>query len=143
MWLKKPYVEDAKITSLYGERVHPVTGIKKLHKGIDISLPIGTKLYAPLSGTVYRHDDPKGYGHYLTLSSVTEAGTKVLFLFAHLSEILIKDGETVKEFENIALSGNSGLGTGAHLHLETRIYDHDRQEFIAADPMQYFNFRGA
>ena len=134
MWIKKPYIDNFKITSPFGERVHPITKEKKMHNGIDIAMPEGTKLYAPTSGIVGVFSDPKGYGNYISLDAVTEQGTRVQFIFAHLQKALVNSGDKVIEFQEIALSGNTGASTGAHLHLGLKI----NGKFV--NPVDYINF---
>lgn len=135
MYLKKPYIIDAKITSPFGERIHPITKQKKFHKGVDIALPESTQLYAPLAGTIISGFDKTGYGNYALINSLTEQGTKVQFLFGHLNRVLLQG--IVKQNELFALSGNTGASTGAHLHFEVRIYD--GKEYIPQDPTKYVN----
>lgn len=136
MWVKKPYLIDAKITSPFGDRIHPITGEKKLHKGVDIGLPEGTPLYAPISGKITAGNDVSGYGNWLQLRGKTEQGTEVVFLFGHLKAVTLKS--YVNQGENIAVSGNSGASTGPHLHIEVRIFN--GKSFDLVDPEKCINF---
>ena len=106
-WL--PYV-----TSYYGYRVHPTTGVKDYHMGIDIAVPTGTDILAGHDGTVSVGYDSGGYGHYITLTGVDGLVTK----YAHLDNTVALNGQTVKAGDVIAKSGNSGRSTGPHLHFE-------------------------
>jgi len=102
------------VTSEYGYRVHPITGEKSKHTGIDIALENGTKIHSCMSGTVNTYNDGnEGFGVYLT---VTNGMYKTLY--AHCSEILVSDGQKVNAGELIAKVGNTGNSTGPHLHLE-------------------------
>jgi murein DD-endopeptidase MepM/ murein hydrolase activator NlpD len=137
MWLPKPYKISARITSPFGDRIHPITKEKKFHKGVDIGLPEGTELFAPLDGEITAGKDVSGYGNWLQLRSKTDQGTEVVFLFAHLKEVVLKSD--VKKGELIALSGNTGASTGAHLHFEVRIFN--GKDYNLVDPDKYFDLR--
>jgi murein DD-endopeptidase MepM/ murein hydrolase activator NlpD len=106
-WL--PYV-----TSYYGYRVHPISGEKNYHKGIDIGLPQGTEIHAGQDGTVSVGYDAGGYGNYVTITGADGLVSK----YAHCDSVLVSDGQTVKAGDVIATVGNTGNSTGAHLHLE-------------------------
>jgi murein DD-endopeptidase MepM/ murein hydrolase activator NlpD len=106
-WL--PYV-----TSYYGYRVHPISGEKNYHKGIDIGLPQGTEIHAGQDGTVSVGYDAGGYGNYVTITGTDGLDSK----YAHCDSVLVSDGQTVKAGDVIATVGNTGNSTGAHLHLE-------------------------
>ena len=144
MYLNKPYIEHFELGDGFGDRIHPITGLKSFHKGQDVPMPIGTKIIAPISGTVAHFEDPvtetkkTGYGHFIILSATTEQGSKIQLWFAHLSKILIKDNEKVLQNQEIALSGQSGGVTGPHLHFEVRLFD--GQSYVPVDPVNYINF---
>ena len=143
MWIKKPFLEKARITSPFGERIHPITKKKRsFHTGIDLGLPTGTKIFAPMTGHFERRIDGKGinkgYGRYCILKCVTEQNTKVMFIFAHLSKWLVDEDKNVIQGEPIVLTGNSGSSTASHLHLELRIFD--GKDYVPADPTKYINF---
>jgi murein DD-endopeptidase MepM/ murein hydrolase activator NlpD len=102
------------VTSYYGYRVHPTTGAKDYHKGMDIGVPIGTEIHAGHDGTISAGYDAGGYGRYITLAGADGLVTK----YAHLDSVIAGDGLTVKAGDVIATSGNSGNSTGPHLHFE-------------------------
>jgi murein DD-endopeptidase MepM/ murein hydrolase activator NlpD len=106
-WL--PYV-----TNYYGYRIHPITGVKDYHMGIDIAVPSGTDVRAGHDGTVSVGYDAGGYGHYITLTGEDGLVTK----YAHLGSVVAVNGQTVSAGDVIAQSGNSGSSTGSHLHFE-------------------------
>jgi len=144
MWLRKPYKGNFAITSEFGMRMHPIYKVEKLHKGIDIALFVGTEILAPLDGTVNTLLEQsagklKGYGKYIVLTCVTSQKTPAMFYFAHLSRFAIENKKHVKQGDVIGYSGNTGLGSGAHLHLECRIFN--GQEYVPTDPRKYFDFR--
>jgi murein DD-endopeptidase MepM/ murein hydrolase activator NlpD len=103
---------QGRISSRFGERVHPVTGATSFHNGIDIAVPIGTPIKAPADGkvvSIYTHD--RG-GKSLILEHANGWKTG----YAHLNGYNVQVGDQVKQGDVIAYSGNTGIGTGAHLH---------------------------
>ncbi|KPU45083.1 murein DD-endopeptidase MepM [Oxobacter pfennigii] len=103
------------VTSCYGWRVHPVTGEKNYHKGIDIAVPTGTDILSGQDGTVTQAAfDADGYGWYI----VVEGKDGLVSKYAHCNTLLAEVGQQVKKGEVIAKSGNTGTSTGPHLHLE-------------------------
>lgn len=112
-----PLSIPAPITSVFGWRIHPVTGGQRFHSGTDIGAPIGTPVLAAYAGQVAIADFLGGYGLAVTLSH--NKGTEQT-LYAHLSEIFVKPGEWVKQGMVIGRVGSTGLSTGPHLHFEFR-----------------------
>jgi len=106
-WL--PYV-----TSPYGYRIHPISGGKDLHRGIDIGVAEGTPIKAAQDGRVLSAGDAGSYG----LCVVIEGGDGYQSKYAHCSAILVSPGQEVRRGDMIAKVGNTGNSTGAHLHLE-------------------------
>lgn len=104
--------------SPFGMRRHPILGISRMHKGIDLTAPRGTKVYASGDGVVTRADaKSKGYGYHIRINH----GFGYLTLYAHLSKILVQPGQKVKRGDVIGLVGNTGLSKGPHLHYEVHI----------------------
>ncbi|MBQ9441020.1 MAG: M23 family metallopeptidase [Alphaproteobacteria bacterium] len=103
-----------KISSPFGLRVHPITGKSKIHTGVDLKANIGTPVKASASGTVTKASYFSGYGNYININHA--GGLKTAY--AHLSKILVRNGQYVKQGQIIAYSGNSGNSTGPHLHYE-------------------------
>lgn len=102
------------ITSEYGYRLHPITGVFSKHTGLDIGMSNGTNIYACMSGTVQTFNSGNsGFGLYLTITN-----GKYKTLYAHCSEILVQEGQRVNAGDIIAKVGNTGNSTGPHLHLE-------------------------
>jgi len=103
------------ITSNYGYRVHPISGAKDYHKGIDIGVPTGTDIKAGQDGRVTAAAfDSGGYGWYV----VIEDDKGLVSKYAHCDSLLVSVGQEVQKGDVIAKSGNSGNSTGPHLHLE-------------------------
>lgn len=105
------------ITSAFGWRVHPVLGSARFHAGTDLGAPQGTPVLAALDGKVEIADFVGGYG--LTIVLQHTKGTEQT-LYAHLSEIFVQPGDTIKQGEAIGRVGSTGLSTGPHLHFEFR-----------------------
>ncbi len=105
------------ITSSFGYRKDPFTKTsKRFHCGIDIGAEIGTPVKAAGDGTVIFSDWNGSYGYMVVVSHKNNYIT----VYAHNSKILVEKGETVSRGQVIALSGNTGAVTGAHLHFEIR-----------------------
>ena len=119
----------AQITSEFGWRIHPIYGTRRLHAGIDLGVDVGTKVPAAGNGTVVEAGWISGYGNTV----IIDYGNGITSLYAHLSEIYVTPGQSVKHWEVVALSGNTGGSTGPHLHAEYRVNDEplDPQEFYA------------
>ncbi|MCC8022572.1 MAG: peptidoglycan DD-metalloendopeptidase family protein [Clostridiales bacterium] len=106
-WL--PYV-----SSYYGYRVHPISGTKDLHRGVDIALPASTEILAGQSGTVTFAGSSGDYG----LVVVLDDGEGLVSKYAHCSALLVSEGQAVEAGDVIARVGSTGNSTGPHLHLE-------------------------
>lgn len=103
------------ITSEFGLRIHPISGDKKFHSGMDIGKPKGEPVYSPLDGTVMKSIRSNvGYGFYI----IIDHGGKFATLYGHLSKIEVMEGQKVKSGEKIAEVGTTGGSTGNHLHFE-------------------------
>ena len=100
------------ITSPGGLRYNPITGRREFHDGIDIAAPIGTPIVAPKDGTVLAVGDSPTFGRFLRMA---HSGGYVSFM-AHLYGVTVTVGETVRQGDRVAYSGNTGRSTGPHLH---------------------------
>lgn len=105
------------LTSLYGMRVHPITGAYKLHTGIDISAPMGTSFVAAANGIVSKATFNTAYGNMV----IIDHGGGVQTLYAHGSEILVQVGQVVEKGTEVLKVGSTGYSTGPHAHFEIRI----------------------
>jgi len=105
------------VTSGFAWRTSPFTGKREFHKGIDISAPRGTPIYAPARGTVTFSGRDGSYGLSIRLKHNASLSTR----FAHLHRIAIKNGQVVTRGELIGYVGNTGRSTGPHLHYEVRL----------------------
>lgn len=105
-----------RISSVYGWRVHPVRKERLFHNGVDIPLPIGSPLYAPYDYEVIMANEHSAGGKQIRLKHPNNVTTG----YAHLDQILVKPGQRGKAGDLIARSGNTGAGTGPHLHFTMR-----------------------
>lgn len=105
------------ITSQYGMRTHPITGVYKLHTGVDIRAPIGANFIAANSGIVVKISEDGAYGKMVMI----DHGGGISTLYAHGSEILVEVGQTVRQGDPILKVGSTGYSTGAHAHFEVRV----------------------
>lgn len=118
-----------KITSKFGNRIHPISGKLTFHNGVDISCPVGSDIIAPDSGTITEYwDHPRG-GKCLAM--VNAQGVR--FGFAHLGHRLVKKDQLVNKGDHIAESGNTGASTGPHLHFTVKVNDQWQ------DPLKFIN----
>lgn len=108
---------QAAITSEFGMRVHPVYGDRRLHAGTDFHAPIGTPIAAPSVGVVRAVTWDAGGGLMVDIDHAGGVMTRHL----HLSQTLVTPGQEVQGGQTIALSGDTGTGTGAHYHFETHV----------------------
>ncbi len=110
--------------------VHPVLGTPQWHHGQDFSAPYGTEVYATGSGKVIEAGwSRSGFGTYV----VIDHGYGYQTTYGHLSSVRVSVGMNVKRGDLIALSGNSGTSTGAHLHYQIDLYGQHR------NPLYYLN----
>ena len=119
---------NGRITSGFGVRHHPIYKRRIHHDGIDFSAPSGTKVYAPGNGVVRYTGYNFGYGKKI----VIDHGFGYTTVYAHLSRSLVKKGQKITRGDIIALSGNTGISTGPHLHYE--IHKNNRK----INPSAYF-----
>lgn len=103
-----------RITSPFGFRIHPTTGKKDYHKGIDIANEQGTPIFAAGSGVVTYVGYNGGYGRMIIISH----GYGYKSVYAHLKSASVNLGDAVEKGNKIALMGSTGLSTGSHLHFE-------------------------
>lgn len=110
-------VSGGRQTSGFGKRPRPTKGASTYHKGVDWAVPTGTSVYASCGGTVAKAGWGSGYGYVVYINHIDGRQTR----YAHLSKVLVKAGQTVKQGERIALSGSTGISSGPHLHFEMLI----------------------
>lgn len=110
-----PVMNRVEISSPFGYRVHPVLKYARFHRGIDFNVKAGNPVFATGDGVVESIEiNMKGYGRQV----VIDHGFGYKTRYAHLSSISVTEGMNVKRGDRIALSGNTGLSSGPHLHYE-------------------------
>jgi murein DD-endopeptidase MepM/ murein hydrolase activator NlpD len=103
-----------RVTSGYGMRTHPISGKRKMHTGIDYAAPTGTPVWAVGSGTVVFTGWKGGYGKTIEVKHSGAVKTR----YGHLSKILVRKGQSVRQHQTIGAVGSTGFSTGPHLHFE-------------------------
>ncbi|MGC1527924.1 MAG: M23 family metallopeptidase [Phormidesmis sp.] len=114
-----PLAIPSPITSLFGFRLHPISGDQRFHAGTDIGAEQGTPVLAAQNGTVAAAEYSGGYGLMVVLRHKLE-DTELESRYAHLAEIFVEPGTEVKKGDIIGLVGSTGNSTGPHLHFEMR-----------------------
>ncbi len=129
LWASTPSIWPSQgwISSDFGYRTSPFTGKREFHKGLDISAPQGTPIYAPAKGVVNFAGRDGGYGLAVTVNH----GSGITTRFAHLHSMAVKNGQKVTRGQLIAYVGNTGRSTGPHLHYEVRLNG------VPVNPMRY------
>ncbi len=122
-------ISGGRLSSGFGRRKAPKKGASTNHGGIDWATPTGTAVAASSGGTVVKAGWGSGYGYVVYINHPDGKQTR----YGHLSKVLVKAGQTVKQGQKIALSGNTGRSTGPHLHFEIRVGG------AAVNPMNYLN----
>ncbi len=115
------------ISSRFGARTSPFTGIRQVHKGLDIAAPIGTKIIAPADGRVLFAKLDGAYGFSVEI----DHGNGIITRYAHMSKFDVKAGDMIKRGDLVGRVGNTGRSTGAHLHYEVIVNG------VHTNPMAY------
>jgi murein DD-endopeptidase MepM/ murein hydrolase activator NlpD len=115
------------VTSGFGFRTDPFTGLNQMHEGLDISNRVGTPVVATADGIVSDTGKDLIHGNMLVISH----GFGMTSSYSHLSKITVRVGQKVKRGDKVAEVGNTGRTTGPHLHYEVKLNG------IAANPMRY------
>ncbi len=102
------------ISDGFGFRYHPILHMRLMHEGIDLVADVGTAVYATGNGVVSYVGQRGGYGNVVEI----DHGFGYSTVYGHLEKALVREGQSVKRGQVIALSGNTGLSTGPHLHYE-------------------------
>ena len=115
------------LTGSFGQREDPFSGEGAFHRGVDISVPIGTRVIAAADGVIAESDFTGGYGRCVTI----DHGNGVTTRYGHLSAFVVNAGQPIRRGDTIGYSGSSGRSTGPHLHYEVRIND------VPVNPYKY------
>jgi len=120
-WFAMP-VHATRISSHFGARVHPITGVRHVHSGVDLAAPVGRAVHASERGVVtFIGTEPRGYGKYVV---IRHDGGYASY-YAHLSafEPTLRTGMRVVRGQRVGAVGSTGTATGPHLHFEVRWHD--------------------
>ena len=115
------------VTSYFGIRKSEFSGEKKMHEGIDIGAPIGSKVISPADGVVTFAGTKPGFGQFVEI----DHGYGIETIYGHASSLAVKKGGKIKRGEILARIGSTGLSTGPHVHYEVRVNG------TPVDPMHY------
>jgi murein DD-endopeptidase MepM/ murein hydrolase activator NlpD len=106
-----------RITSGFGMRYHPILHYERFHAGLDFGAPYGSPIVAAANGQVVAAGWAGGYGNEVQISH----GGGVVTLYGHMSGIVARPGEAVRQGQVIGYVGSTGLSTGPHLHFEVKV----------------------
>ena len=124
------------ISSRYGNRLHPIAGVWRLHSGVDLKASSGAPITAAAAGVVSRAGWFGGYGNMVDIAHPGGLTTR----YAHMSSIGIEEGAVVAQGDVIGLVGCTGSCTGPHLHWETRVWDEPIDPTRLADWLSYAGY---
>lgn len=108
---------NARMTSSFGMRYHPILHITRLHAGVDFGAPVGSTIHAAADGVVISARQMRGYGNVV----IVDHGGGISTVYAHCSRFMVGAGQRVTRGQPIAAVGSTGLSTGPHLHFEVRV----------------------
>ncbi|MDY5641241.1 MAG: M23 family metallopeptidase [Lachnospiraceae bacterium] len=123
------YPVSGRVSSSFGRRKAPKKGASTYHKGMDFAVPTGTAIRATSGGVVTKAGWGSGYGYVVYIKHPDGKESR----YGHCSKVLVKAGQSVKQGEKIALSGNTGISTGPHLHFEILVGG------TQVNPLKYLN----
>lgn len=118
-----------RFSSGFGRRRRPTRGASSYHRGVDWATPVGTTIRASSSGVVAKAGWGSGYGYVVYINHPDGKQTR----YGHLSRVLVRAGQSVSQGDKIALSGNTGVSTGPHLHFEILVGG------VQVNPLDYLN----
>ena len=106
-------VTGARLTSPFGQRLHPVLKVYRMHNGIDLAIAQGTPIYATRAGKVTRTAyQAGGAGNYVSINHLDGFAS----IYMHMTHYVVKEGQTVSAGQLIGYVGSTGISTGPHLH---------------------------
>lgn len=112
-----PAPSYTRVSDDYGNRIHPILGVKQFHNGIDFAAPGGSPILAAQSGTVIAAAYSSTMGNYIMINH----GGGVITIYMHASALYVSAGQTVNKGQKIAAVGSTGRSTGNHLHFSVRV----------------------
>jgi murein DD-endopeptidase MepM/ murein hydrolase activator NlpD len=105
------------VTSAFGFRINPFTGLTQMHEGLDISNRVGTPIVAPANGIVSNVGNDWIHGKFVSISH----GFGMITSYLHLNKTFVKTGQRLKRGDKVAEIGMTGRTTGPHLHYEVKL----------------------
>lgn len=127
----------SRLASGYGYRIDPIYHVRRFHAGMDFAAPTGTDIFATGNGKVLSAGWEQGFG----LCVKIDHGYNYMTLYAHMSKIMVRQGQNVKRGEVIGLVGNTGKSTAPHLHYEVHLrgkpQDPRNYYYLDLTPEQY------
>lgn len=117
---------------LFGYRIHPITGVRHLHTGLDFAAPMGSEIYAVSGGTVVESYFQSSYGNQILI----DHGGGIQSRYAHNSVNLVSVGDEVQPGDLIGLVGSTGSSTGPHIHFMIQV------DGRPVDPLPFLRERG-
>ena len=114
---KFPLASYTRVSSEYGNRIHPILGIPKFHNGVDLAAPKGTAIYAAYDGTVVAATYNSTMGNYVMI----DHGSGLYTIYMHASALYVNKGDIVIRGDTIAAVGTTGRSNGNHLHFSVRL----------------------
>jgi murein DD-endopeptidase MepM/ murein hydrolase activator NlpD len=117
------------VTSPFGRRTSPFSGLPTFHEGLDIAAQTGTPVIAPADGVVVKAGFSPGYGNMVEISH----GYGIRTVYGHNSRLNVKEGQQVRRGDVISYVGDTGSSTGPHLHYEVRLNG------LPVNPVKYLN----
>lgn len=111
-----PLAGAMKVTSPYGDRIHPIIGEEAFHRGVDLRAHYGSAILAPADGVVLFTGTETTYGNMI----VVQHGSGIATIYGHLWKFAVQPYERVHKGQLLGYTGNTGFSTGPHLHFEVR-----------------------
>lgn len=125
-------------TSSYGSRIHPISGVRKTHYGIDIANSTGTTTVSAADGIVSYAGPFSTYGNVVMVTHSID-GQTFTSLYAHLSRIGVGVGQSVSKGQPIGAIGTTGNSTGPHLHFEIHVGNWEGMDKNSVNPLRYIS----
>ncbi len=127
---------EGRLTSPFGERIHPIRKVKSWHQGIDLAKRGEVKIFASADGEVIRTGALGTYGNVVMIRHHIN-GKHMETNYAHLHSDVVKVGQHVKQGQHIGYMGNTGSSTAQHLHFEIHDGKWSKGQPNAVDPLPY------
>ena len=114
---KFPLASYTRVSSEYGDRMHPILNVPQFHNGVDFAAPKGTAIYAAYDGKVVAATYSSTMGNYVMI----DHGDGLYTIYMHASKLYVKKDTIVVRGETIAAVGSTGRSTASHLHFSVRL----------------------